>query len=267
MVKTWTFLGVALLGSFPILVSGAAQAQLPQTVSVSAATCTAAYRTQWSGYFRLPTSDGRPGYKYYVLGVWALCRHDYAHAINMFKVAGSWGYKPAEYSLGIMYFRGSGTRVDRPLGAAWMALAAEQGPAPYAKVRDLMVGHLAGDELAQMEQWHDELAPAYGELGVRRAFRQWGLAYKAATGSHLGHPGGPLSIASIGDGGTLMFGGSMYPYYREFEESNNPYPMRDYLTGSVSVGSLEQMTGRANAESAKPGSHRQAEHADQRNRH
>jgi hypothetical protein len=64
-----------------------------------------------------------------------------------------------------------------------------------------------------------------------------------------------------------MFDSSADPYYREFEESNNPYPMRDYLTGSVSVGSLEQMTGSADTGSAKPGSHQQTEHPDHQDHH
>jgi len=69
-----------------------------------------------NGDFNTPESDGRPGVKFFTLGVQAFRKGDYRHAIDMYKVAASWAYKPAEYNLGVMYFKGQGIPVDRPLG-------------------------------------------------------------------------------------------------------------------------------------------------------
>lgn len=76
--------------------------------------------------FNTPESDGRPGVKFFTLGMQAFRKGDYRHAVDMYKVAASWAYKPAEYNLGVMYFKGQGVPVNRALGAAWMVLAAER---------------------------------------------------------------------------------------------------------------------------------------------
>ncbi|MGH8184470.1 MAG: tetratricopeptide repeat protein, partial [Rhodanobacteraceae bacterium] len=40
--------------------------------------------------FNTPESDGRPGVKFFTYGVQAFRKGDYAHAIDMYKVAASW---------------------------------------------------------------------------------------------------------------------------------------------------------------------------------
>lgn len=214
-------------------------------IAVSPETCTSAFLLQWRGYFRTPESDGRPGYKFYALGVDALCRHDYANAIHLFKVAGSWGYKPAEYTLAVMYFRGAGVPADRPLGAAWMELAAASGIPQYVRAQGVMTKVLEPVEVALMEQLHDQLEPTYGAAALRRASWQWKLAGIAETGSHLGHPMAPL----ISDISPLLS-----EYYRVIQENNDPYPGLDgFLTGRTTVGPLKQIGTKGNAAGAKPG--------------
>lgn len=58
--------------------------------------------------FNTPESDGRPGVYYFDLGAQAFKDGDYRHPVAMYKVAASWAYKPAEYNLAIMYFKGQG---------------------------------------------------------------------------------------------------------------------------------------------------------------
>jgi hypothetical protein len=272
MVKPWGFLVAVVLGAFAAPTPGAAQTQPAADsngIAVSADTCTSAFESQWRGTFRTPVSDGRPGYKFYALGVDALCRHDLAKAIHLFKVAGSWGYKPAEYSLGVMYLRGAGVTADLPLGAAWMELAAASGIPQYVKVRDLVVKLLTSTQLAQMKQRHEQLEPTYGAAALSRARWQWKLATNAVTGSHQGHPmsGVTMQIPSVFGGmgtgmGTPMLG------LRTLQENDDPYPALDrFLTGSVTVGSLEQLgtDGNANADGAtKPAP---ARHPPQGNQH
>src|ERR1700740_209129 len=50
-----------------------------------------------------PEADARPGEYYFLLGAQAYRKHDYEHAIEMYQVAASWAYKPAEYNLGVIY--------------------------------------------------------------------------------------------------------------------------------------------------------------------
>jgi TPR repeat protein len=75
------------------------------------------------GNFNTPESDGRPGVKFFAYGVQAFKKGDVTHAIRMYKVAASWAYKPAEYNLGVMYFKGQGvpqsTVRSAPPGWCW----------------------------------------------------------------------------------------------------------------------------------------------------
>ncbi|MGN6191896.1 MAG: tetratricopeptide repeat protein, partial [Rhodanobacteraceae bacterium] len=123
-----------------------------------------------NGNFNTPESEGRPGVKFFALGVQAFRKGDYRHAIDMYKVAASWAYKPAEYNLAVMYFKGQGVPVDRPLGAAWMVLAAEHGDASYVQARDMMVTLLSKSQFMQADEHWGSLRKTYGDaVALRRA--------------------------------------------------------------------------------------------------
>src|SRR4051812_44385584 len=47
------------------------------------------------------------------------------------KSAARWASKPAQYALGIMYFNGARADLNRPLGLAWLAIAAERHDPAY----------------------------------------------------------------------------------------------------------------------------------------
>lgn len=248
MTRTLILLAAASFGIAAALTTGPALARSASAssgIAVSPETCTSAFLLQWRGYFRTPESDGRPGYKFYALGVDALCRHHYTDARHLFKVAGSWGYKPAEYTLAVMYFRGAGVPADRPLGAAWMELAAASGIPQYIQAQRVMMKVLEPAEVALVEQLHDQLEPTYGAAALRRASWQWKLADAAETGSHLGHPMAPL----ISDISPLLS-----EYYRVMQENDDPYPGLDgFLTGRTTVGPLKQIGTNGEAGGAKPG--------------
>ena len=88
--------------------------------------------------YATPEADARPGEKYYFRGVHAFQHKDYSFAVNMYQVAASWAYKPAQYNLAIMYLKGQGIAVDRQRAMAWMALAAERDEAQYVQARELI---------------------------------------------------------------------------------------------------------------------------------
>ncbi|MEO8802424.1 MAG: hypothetical protein ABI304_14385, partial [Rudaea sp.] len=153
--------------------------------------------------FNTPESDGRPGVKFFAYAQQAMHKGDYQHAIYMYKVAASWAYKPAEYDLGLMYFRGEGVPLNRPLGAAWMVLAAERGDPLYAKARDAMVTMLSSGEFAQTNNLWGQLQQTYGDkVAMPRAKAQWAWVRTHKTGTHAGGAVGELLIGVLDTGHT-----------------------------------------------------------------
>jgi hypothetical protein len=162
-------------------------------------------------------------------------------------VSASWAYKPAQYNLGIMYFNGDGVAVDRPLGLAWLALAAERSEdVPYARARDAAYSEMTETEFARANELWRDLRKTYGDaVALRRAGNRWRQVRSEATGSHLGAATGPVLVGGRGDLGRnskpigsanseafYAFGvtgsgaidGSVA--YRQLRESNNPYDIK-----------------------------------------
>ncbi|HVX05169.1 MAG TPA: sel1 repeat family protein [Rhodanobacteraceae bacterium] len=228
------------------------------------------------GNFNTPESDGRPGVKFFTYGVQAFQKGDYRHAIEMYKVAASWAYKPAEYNLAVMYFKGQGVPVDRARGAAWMVLAAERGESQYARARDLMVTALSKAEFARTDELWGELKQTYGDqVALRRAKAQWAYVRTHKTGTRVGGAAGELSVGVLDAGHTpktldssgnsmhvattaaeILQGGSIdgSVAYRQLERSDNPYDpiFLKNRTGSVKVEPLEMLKG--NSKEKKPAS-------------
>lgn len=198
-----------------------------------------------NGNFNTPESDGRPGVKFFTLGVQAFRKGDYRHAIDMYRVAASWAYKPAEYNLGVMYFKGQGIPVDRPRGAAWMVLAAERNDPQYVKARDLMVTVLSKPEFAKTDELWSELKQTYADkVALRRAKAQWAWVKTHQTGTRVGGGVGNIRVGVMDTGHTpvslnaggrpikttttaagMLQSGSIdgSVAYRQFQQSDDPY--------------------------------------------
>jgi TPR repeat protein len=223
-----------------------------------------------TGDYNTPEADGRPGEYYFQLGVNAYYKKDYAHAIQMYKVAASWAYKPAEFNLGLIYFQGLGVPADRPRGAAWMSLAAERSHGgKIARARDLMLGKLDKAEAQRAFAIWQELKPTYGdEVALARAKTRWAQVKSSMTGSRVGDgavhllvggsadhvvsPGPPSKVGGMpGSVGGPMATSAAQLFrsggatdgsiaYQQFQRSDNPYDVifRSDLTGTTSVGPL-----------------------------
>lgn len=87
------------------------------------------------GAFGTPENEARPGEAYFYYAVHALKHKQFKFAVDMYQVAASWAYKPAEYNLGVMYLQGQGVPVDLPRAMAWFALAAERSDKDYVAAR------------------------------------------------------------------------------------------------------------------------------------
>lgn len=153
-----------------------------------------------------PEDDARPGEYYFMRGVDAVHNGDYRHAIDMYQVAASWGYKDAQYNLGVIYAKGAGDiKADLPRAMAWMALAAERDDKRYVEARELVYSLL---DKAQWDEanviWRDLKVTYADAVALPRAKARWAEARNAATGSHLGSPGGHLEVGTPTDNSGLV---------------------------------------------------------------
>lgn len=212
-----------------------------------------------------PEDDARPGEYYFRIGASAFVRKDYKYAIDMYRVAASWAYKPAEFNLGVIYARGQGVPVDLPRAMAWMALAAERNDAEYVQGREVVYSQLTKEQFEQANAIWRELRKTYGdETALARAKQRWAQVRANATGSHVGSVGpglmvgtAPTHVAKLPP--TSGAGGAPGPVatsgadvlsgdrsdgsvaYRQLRESDNPYDPKFErpAAGTASVGALQ----------------------------
>lgn len=227
--------------------------------------------------FNTPESDGRPGVYFFNLGARAFRKGDYQHAINMYQVAASWAYKPAEYNLGVMFYKGQGVPVDRPLGAAWIVLAAERKDPQYVKTQNLFITMLTDAQFERTNQLWRDLKSTYGDtVALPRAKAQWQWAKTHQTGTRTGSSSGPLLVGVLDGGhspsdtkpngqsvrmaltpGAMMHGGAVdgSMAYRQLHESDNPYDpiFLKNIEGTVEVKPL--MPGDPAGKTDAPTSH------------
>lgn len=229
-----------------------------------------------------PEADGRPGWKFFNQGMQSYNERDFTHAFHMLKLAAYWGYEPAAYNLGVMYFQGENVARDRPLGAAWMFIAAQNGSSTYARARHMMVEDLDGAERTRALADYQGLQPKYGIAAGRRARAQWAFVKTQATGSRVGAVGSaevrvglPASAKSgafhspgAGPHGTTPTGGKTSAMqllaggtsedasiaYRQFGQSADPYS-RAFIknrTGQATVGPLREVPRHEGKSPAQP---------------
>ena len=261
MTKPKSPLIAILLGMLPVAAVLPAEAQSstpPKVITAPDYGSGASAGPMLDANFNTPESDGRPGVEFFILAVQAYQKGDYQHALKMYKVAASWAYKPAEYNLGVMYFKGQGVPVNRPLGAAWMVLAAERGNSLYVKARDDMVTLLTSSQFAETDELWGQLKKTYGDkVALRRAKAQWAWARTHQTGTMVGGTVGELRVGVQDRGHSpqpkirvinsfqMMQSGSVDGSiaYRQFQESDNPYSpiFLKNNSGTVEVEPLEQI--------------------------
>jgi len=222
--------------------------------------------------FNTPTDDGRPGEYFFALGVQAVKKGDYEHAMAMYKVSASWAYKPAEYNLGVMYLSGQGTPVDLPHALAWMALAAERNDPQYVRARQLVYQNMTPEQYQQANVIWRELLPTYGdEHALARAKSRWREALSDATGSRVGSSAAPVQVGGV-DGTASHIRSANYDVhnhghvgttavelvgahkadgataYQTLRTSDNPYdPKVMPVSGQVQVGDVSTVDAKEGA--------------------
>ena len=220
---------------------------LLSALSIAAATASAQdfvdYRTPRESrqeHGRPPEDSARPGETFFYNGVEAESKGDPKLAAGMFRVSASWAYKPAQYNLGVMYFKGDGVAQDKALGMAWLALAAERSEdGAYAAARDAAYADMTTDEFARANVLWREMRKTYGDASaLKRARNRWLQSRAAKTGSHVGGGTGPLAVggragqptrntaqtASFSITGAGAVDASIA--YRQLLESDDPYNVK-----------------------------------------
>lgn len=221
-----------------------------------------------------PEAEGRPGQYYFGIGARAFQHHEYSYAINMYQVAASWAYKPAEYNLGVMYARGQGIPVDLPRAMAWMTLAAERGDSSYVHARNIVRVSLTPEQVATAETILQQLIPRYGDkVALRRAKDRWAQVRSSMTGSRVGSmsstmvsgvpkPGPATPNTKFAAGAVVATNGADATggqnsdgseSYQQLTASDNPYDKRfNTVTGTATVGPLTPVTATEAHDSTQP---------------
>jgi hypothetical protein len=198
------------------------------------------YSSQWNAtraagnaHFGSPEDQARPGEAYFNRGVDAIRKKDFRFATDMYKVAASWAYKPAEYNLAIMYAKGEGVPVDKPLAMAWAALAAERGDANYVAAREVIYATLSKEEFAKANDLWRDLKKTYGDdIALKRAEVRWAEVKNNVTGSHVGSVG----HITVGNGWNTGHDGAFNP---ETAVSGAAEPFSDTAFGVVGGGATD----------------------------
>jgi TPR repeat protein len=100
------------------------------------------------------------------------------HMVDELTEAAYWANKDAQHVLGLIYFNGDmpGVAQNRPLGLAWLSLAAERKNIGYVNDYAIARAHATADEITQSEQLLSRMRDKYGDqvAGVRavRAFNR-----------------------------------------------------------------------------------------------
>jgi len=212
-------------------------------------------------------NSAKPGEAFFAQGVKAVRLNQFRYAVDRYEVSASWGYKPAQYNLGIIYFNGEGGMpIDKPLAMAWFALAAERGDKKFVDARELAYSEISTEEFARANELWREMKKIYADdVALDRAKQRWVEVRNGETGSHLGGATGPMAVGSrnrdnnnvykdtpshspvpfansitstpAGVTGAGAVDGSIA--YRQLRSTDNPYdPTLNPATGDVTVRDL-----------------------------
>lgn len=116
-----------------------------------------------------------PGVYYHCVGVRDVALGKYDRARSMLEIAASWGSKPAEFLLGVGYYKGDLQPRDRARGLAWLGLASERKDPTYLAVFASAWKQATPQEQASAQQLWRSMLPTYGD---QRAARRAALRFR-----------------------------------------------------------------------------------------
>ena len=106
----------------------------------------------------------------------------YQQAEEMFRLSAGWGNKFAQRALGTAYFNGDHVAQDRPLGLAWLALAAERKEPDAEALYQSALSKVSPAEKERAMLLQQQLQPRYGDaFAALRADRRLNRNLKEIT--------------------------------------------------------------------------------------
>lgn len=142
--------------------------------------------------------------------------HDAAH----------WASKPAQYVLGLMYYHGDVASMNRPLGIAWLALAAERHDRQFESAFAEAYASASPDERTQANNYWVAMREEYSDrVAGRRAKRRFQSEMNSVTA--MAANGGSVEITGMGPVEQFAFLRTMNDKGDEFFRG---------LDGTVTVG-------------------------------
>jgi hypothetical protein len=104
-----------------------------------------------------------PGDYYYCIAEQTYGEQRYEYAQKFFTTAASWASKPAQYVLGVMALAGDHQPVNRPLGLAWLTLAAERSRSNFESAYKSAFAAATVGERRAAEELLKTMRPTYGD--------------------------------------------------------------------------------------------------------
>jgi hypothetical protein len=194
-----------------------------------------------------------PGVYYHCVGVRDVARGKNDRARSMLGIAAGWGSKPAQFLLGVGYYKGDLQPRDRARGLAWLKLASERKDPTYLAVFDSAWKQATPRERASAQQLWRSMLPVYGDQrAARRAEwrfrheREALLARRQTNGQQVCIAGlttgkiEPLPVMKGFEDNTSACGGSDVPAVFVAKRLDSyAEQLFDGWKGHVSVGNLQ----------------------------
>lgn len=178
-----------------------------------------------------------PGDYYACRARYHLQRNNPRQALSMLEHASYWANKDAQHSLGLAYSQGDlpSTPIDKPLGLAWLALAAERKSRGYMLDYTRARAKCSEEEIAQANELYLQLLPRYGDhVAGKRAMRRFN------------HEVAQIDVATNHGGTAYISGFTAIPQAaltlsKQLHEQADDYFQG--LHGTVTVGALTPTAG------------------------
>lgn len=180
-----------------------------------------------------------PGDYYACRAIYAMQHHEYRKAVDLLEDSASWANKNSQRVLGLLYFNGdsTGIRPNRPLGLAWLKLAAERHDQVIQKDFDGALARASKDEQAESDRLFDAMKDKYGDdVAGKRAVQRYN-EYVV-----------PIKQASLQRNYVILYGFGPYGQRADVVVAQlQTQAQQDFsgLVGNVVVGAVEPDSGGA----------------------
>jgi TPR repeat protein len=143
-----------------------------------------------AGFLHADEARFLPGLYHFDRGCARYAKGHVGEAMAEWQLAAGWAVKEAQYNLGLAWFTGERVQRDRPLGLAWLALAAERKDAAFSGSLAAAWDAATPAERQQANALYAPLLDRYGDARTRRkAMAHFERELAQLTGSRVGMAG------------------------------------------------------------------------------